>query len=103
MKWPLEGGLASGLLLVIALLGRNADAATAEEWRSRSIYQVLTDRFARSDQSTDARCNTEDRLYCGGSYQGLVKRLDYIQNMGFTAVSLAKYHHLWTVPITGLG
>ena len=61
-------------------------AATPAQWRSRSIYQVFTDRFARSDQSTSAACDTNARLYCGGSWQGLISKLNYIQNMGFTAV-----------------
>ena len=52
----------------------------------RSIYQVLTDRFARADQSTTAPCDTGARLYCGGTWQGIIEKLDYIQNMGFTAV-----------------
>ena len=60
--------------------------ATPAQWRSRSIYQVFTDRFARSDQSTSAPCDTNARLYCGGSWQGVIAKLDYIQSMGFTAV-----------------
>jgi alpha-amylase len=64
-----------------------AIAATTGDWRSRSIYQVVTDRFARADGSTTASCNTEDRQYCGGTYQGIINHLDYIQGMGFTAVS----------------
>ena len=60
--------------------------ATPAQWRSRSIYQVFTDRFARSDQSTSAGCDTNARMYCGGSWQGLIGKLNYIQNMGFTAV-----------------
>ncbi|KAI5241351.1 alpha-amylase [Aureobasidium subglaciale] len=59
-------------------------AASAADWRSKSIYQVLTDRFARSDGSTTAKCDPVGK-YCGGSYQGIIKELDYIQNMGFTA------------------
>jgi alpha-amylase len=55
-------------------------------WRAQSIYQVLTDRFARTDGSTTATCNTGDQVYCGGSWQGIINHLDYIQNMGFTAV-----------------
>ena len=64
--------------------------AAPAQWRSRSIYQVFTDRFARSDQSTSAACDTNARIYCGGSWQGLIGKLDYIQNMGFTAVSWVK-------------
>ncbi|KEQ76988.1 putative alpha-amylase [Aureobasidium namibiae CBS 147.97] len=53
-------------------------------WRAQSIYQVMTDRFARTDGSTTASCDLGD--YCGGTWQGLISHLDYIQNMGFTAV-----------------
>ena len=69
-----------------------AHAATAAQWRGRSIYQVVTDRFARSDGSTSATCNTADRAYCGGSWAGIANNLDYIQGMGFDAV--------WISPIT---
>lgn len=44
----------------------------------------MTDRFARTDGSTTAACNLND--YCGGTWQGLINHLDYIQGMGFTAV-----------------
>lgn len=45
----------------------------------------MTDRFARTDGSTSATCDLNE--YCGGTWQGLISRLDYIQQMGFTAVS----------------
>ena len=67
-------------------------AATAAEWRSRSIYQILTDRFGRPDESTTASCNLSN--YCGGTWQGIIDRLDYIQDMGFTAVCLVSYRLL---------
>ena len=72
-------------------------AATAAEWRSRSIYQILTDRFGRPDESTTASCNLSN--YCGGTWQGIIDRLDYIQDMGFTAVclvSIISIAGLWT-------
>lgn len=69
-------------LLSIAL--RAAHALTPAEWRSQSIYQVLTDRFALTDGSTGACSDLND--YCGGTWQGIINKLDYIQNMGFTAV-----------------
>jgi hypothetical protein len=74
------------ILLLILSFSDIASAAGAAAWRSRSIYQVFTDRFARPDGSTTAACSTSDRLYCGGTWQGLIKQLDYIQGMGFTAV-----------------
>ena len=72
-----------GLILTAAL---PTFGATAAQWRSRSVYQVMTDRFARTDQSTTATCDPSSRVYCGGTWQGLINKLDYIQNMGFTAV-----------------
>ncbi|PKS05102.1 hypothetical protein jhhlp_008469 [Lomentospora prolificans] len=59
-------------------------ALNATEWARQSIYQVLTDRFARTDGSTSAACNTAE--YCGGTWRGLINNLDYIKEMGFTAV-----------------
>ncbi|CRG83126.1 alpha-amylase, putative [Talaromyces islandicus] len=75
-----------------AVLSGVVNAATPDEWRSQSIYFLLTDRFARADNSTTATCDTDDRLYCGGSWQGIINQLDYIQNMGFTAI--------WISPVT---
>ncbi|CZT25496.1 related to alpha-amylase [Ramularia collo-cygni] len=79
------------IVLGLAIL-HTADAAGADSWRSRSIYQVMTDRFALTNGSTTQTCDTGDGLYCGGSWAGLINRLDYIQGMGFDAV--------WISPIT---
>lgn len=51
--------------------------AGLEEWRSRSIYQVMVDRFARTDGSTDAACVLYE--FCNGTWAGLINKLDYIQ------------------------
>ncbi|CAM1510835.1 Fc.00g083480.m01.CDS01 [Cosmosporella sp. VM-42] len=61
-------------------------ALSADGWSKQSIYQVLTDRFARTDESTGASCDSSAARYCGGSFQGIIKKLDYIQGMGFTAI-----------------
>ncbi|KAJ7633706.1 glycoside hydrolase family 13 protein [Mycena rosella] len=61
-------------------------AASAAEWRERSVYQVMTDRFARPDGSITSPCSTNDRVYCGGSWRGLIDKLSYISGMGFTAI-----------------
>ena len=53
-----------------------------EEWKSRSIYQLITDRFSRT--SDTGRCDLNS--YCGGNYQGIIKKLDYIKGMGFDAI-----------------
>ncbi|KAK9456042.1 alpha-amylase 1 [Dipodascopsis uninucleata] len=64
----------------------SARPGLAREWRTRTIYQILTDRFARSDGSLTAECITQSKEYCGGTYKGVMDKLDYIQGMGFDAI-----------------
>ena len=61
----------------IAAFAGIAHGAGLEEWRSRSIYQVMVDRFARTDGSTDAPCVLYE--FCNGTWAGLINKLDYIQ------------------------
>ncbi|KAF2737424.1 alpha-amylase [Polyplosphaeria fusca] len=79
-------------LFAIVLFTVECLAARAADWRSRSIYQVFTDRFARTDGSTTHDCDPKNNIYCGGTWKGIENKLDYIQNMGFTAI--------WISPIT---
>ena len=60
--------------------------ATADQWASRSIYQILTDRFALSDGSSPP-CDL--MRYCGGTWRGIINKLDYIQGMGFSAIQIS--------------
>lgn len=80
------------LLLSFLSLLPTALSANATQWRSQTIYQVLTDRFGRTDNSTTAPCDTGSKPYCGGSWCGIINHLDYVQDMGFTAV--------WISPVT---
>lgn len=101
-------------LIVCSLLPTTTLALSAEEWRQKSIYQVcppffaclftlsrwshvricvhgmaslqvMTDRFALPNDN-GTQCDTSERKYCGGSWQGIINHLDYIQNMGFDAI-----------------
>lgn len=72
-------------VLIVAAIG-TARAASRDKWLGRSVYQVVTDRFARSDNSTSASCNAGLGEYCGGSFRGIINKLDYIQDLGFDAV-----------------
>ncbi|KAI1268787.1 glycoside hydrolase family 13 protein [Xylariaceae sp. FL1019] len=76
--------------LLAALWATTINALSTDEWKKQSIYQIVTDRFARTDGSTDD-CS-DIRSYCGGTWQGIVNKLDYIQGMGYTAI--------WISPIT---
>ncbi|KAI0338565.1 glycoside hydrolase family 13 protein [Trametopsis cervina] len=105
----LKSFLASSLLIAPAL------AATAAQWQNRTIYQLVTDRFATTDGSSP-QCDTSNRKYCGGTWKGITNKLDYIQNMGFDAVWISPvvkniegetaygeaFHGYWTEDITQL-
>ncbi|EIW73436.1 hypothetical protein TREMEDRAFT_73072 [Tremella mesenterica DSM 1558] len=85
-------------------------AATANDWRSRSVYQVVTDRFAANNNPP---CDLSAKKYCGGTYPAIQAKLDYIQGMGFDAVWISPtakqigptpygdpYHGYWPVDWT---
>lgn len=80
------------LSLVLAWYIAGSLQASCADWKSRSIYQVVTDRFARDDGSTVHACDPGLGEYCGGTWRGLMDNLDYIQGMGFSAV--------WISPVT---
>eukprot|EP01015_Nassula_variabilis_P011176 TRINITY_DN1906_c0_g1_i16.p1 TRINITY_DN1906_c0_g1~~TRINITY_DN1906_c0_g1_i16.p1 ORF type:complete len:412 (+),score=80.11 TRINITY_DN1906_c0_g1_i16:75-1310(+) len=71
-------------LLILSAILYISLCKTKEEWKSRVIYQLLTDRFAK-DTPTNEGCQ-DLRSYCGGTFQGIMKNLDYIQEMGFNAI-----------------
>ncbi len=73
--------------------------AEFKDFRDETIYFVFTDRFDDGDPSNNTGNNpdtydankTNWRKYFGGDIQGLIDRLDYLQNMGVTAI--------WTTPM----
>ncbi|MFN3354076.1 MAG: alpha-amylase family glycosyl hydrolase, partial [Brevundimonas sp.] len=91
--------------LAIAVSARIAPAAAQEaSFRDRLpedevVYFVLPDRFENGDPANDQGGLTGDRLvtgfdpthkgfYQGGDLAGLIRRLDYIQGLGATAIWL---------------
>lgn len=89
------------LLFSLLVFPQLSIGASPNEWQSRTIYQLLTDRFARSDGSTN-NCNNLSG-YCGGSFNGIINHLDYIQGMGFDSIWISPvitntnggYHGYW--------
>ncbi|KAK0448344.1 glycoside hydrolase family 13 protein [Desarmillaria tabescens] len=108
LHWPLT---------LLPLVLPHAFAATADQWRGRSIYQLITDRFALEDGANLDACNPADQDYCGGTWNTIRNKLDYIQNAGFTAIWISPvnqnyegdrtpygypYHGYWMADITQL-
>lgn len=101
--------------LIAASLVGSTLAAQLADWQERSIYQLVTDRFAKTTDDSGA-CDSAARQYCGGTWQGVINHLDYIQGMGFDAVWIspamaniegnttygAAYHGYWPVNYNAL-
>ncbi|KAG1882923.1 glycoside hydrolase family 13 protein [Suillus subluteus] len=88
-------------LLVFAL--PLAYAATPDQWRGRSIYQVIIDRYALPDGADPNQCPPGTRTWCGGTWNSLRQNLDYIQDAGFTAIWISPVSQNYEGPSTPYG
>jgi len=89
------------VLFVLSFFVATAITKSAEQWKSRVIYQVITDRFAKTDNDVTPCDDLKD--YCGGTFRGIINNLDYIAEMGFDAIWISPvienidhgYHGYW--------
>ena len=74
------------------------------KWQDESIYFLMMDRFSNGDFNNDYHVDVKDpRSYHGGDFQGVISKLDYIKDMGFTTIWLSPifdnedlgYHGFW--------
>ncbi|MED4225136.1 alpha-amylase family glycosyl hydrolase [Neobacillus cucumis] len=84
-----------------------AQAAVKKEnrlWQDETIYSLMVDRFNDGDTTNNLDVNAKNPLtYNGGDFQGIIDKLDYIHDMGFTAIRLTPifdnakngYHGYW--------
>ena len=81
------------------LLGREAGSAGRVGFNSSdTIYQVMPDRFANGNPANDSTPDTREKAdrakpggRHGGDIQGMIDRLDYVRDLGFT--------QLWPTPL----
>ncbi|MEW9051387.1 MAG: alpha-amylase family glycosyl hydrolase [Neobacillus sp.] len=73
-------------------------------WQDETIYSLMIDRFNNANTKNDYFVNTQDPLaYNGGDLQGVIDKMDYIKDMGFTTIRLTSifentergYHGYW--------
>lgn len=68
----------------------------ARDWRDEVIYQVMTDRFANGDPDNDAASGVPpapgdfSRIQ-GGDLRGLRERLDYVEDLGASAIWISPF------------
>lgn len=83
-----------------------AGAAEKEgrEWQDEVIYSIMVDRFNNGSSENDKDLDVDDlTAYNGGDFAGITKKLDYLKDMGFTAIWLTPifdneeggYHGYW--------
>lgn len=80
-----------------------AFAASAEEWAKRSIYQIITDRFALPPGADPTKCDPGVHTWCGGTWKTIRENLDYIQGAGFTAIWISPINQNYIGPKTPYG
>ena len=90
--------------------GRDWRHVPSPDWRDQIIYFTMTDRFddgdsANNDQGAGEFKPGSAEFYNGGDLQGLIRRVDYIQGLGATALWITPpVANQWTAPeghITG--
>jgi len=95
------------MVMVIPLLLVSNKPVAAEDTKNlqeETIYNILVDRYNNGDPSLDDQKRTDDPYaYHGGDIKGITKKLDEIQEFGFTTISLSPimknapdgYHGYW--------
>ncbi len=87
-----------------------------QDWRNEVVYQLLVDRFGNGDLANDYRIQRDaPARYHGGDWRGVEEHLDYLQNLGVTALWISPivknvetdagvdgYHGYWTQDFTQL-
>jgi len=85
-------------------------ALPVADWRDEVIYQIMVDRFENGDPNNDYDVDRNAAgSYHGGDWQGIIDRLDYIVELGVTALWISpvvknidsdagfgSYHGYWT-------
>ncbi len=81
-----------------------------KDWRDEVIYQIMVDRFYDGDINNNFNVNlSKESAYHGGDWQGIIDKLDYLEDLGVTALwispvvrnveedaGFASYHGYWT-------
>lgn len=78
----------TSLIAVLVLLAVAAPASAAPaDWSKESIYFIMIDRFRDGDPNNNEGVVKGDiRTWHGGDLAGIIEKLDYIKELGFTAI-----------------
>ncbi|PFL55847.1 alpha-amylase [Bacillus cereus] len=77
-------------LAVVLFVPIHTFADEKREWRDEVIYSIMIDRFNNGEPKNDKQLEVGNlEGYQGGDIRGIIKRLDYIKEMGFTTIMLS--------------
>ncbi|MED1412614.1 alpha-amylase family glycosyl hydrolase [Bacillus paramycoides] len=77
-------------LAVVLFVPVHTFADEKREWRDEVIYSIMIDRFNNGEPKNDKQLDVGNlEAYQGGDIRGIIKRLDYIKEMGFTTLMLS--------------
>ena len=96
------------LMIIPTVLASSIQVTAAERtdrvWQDESVYKLKVDRFMNGDTGNDEPVDPNDPdSYHGGDLQGVIDQLDYVKELGFTAIELSPimsnsengYHGYW--------
>jgi glycosidase len=70
-----------------------AAQAPSESWLKKAvIYNILIDRFARGHNEPWLCEGPRTLDFCGGNLQGVIDKLDYLQELGINTILLTPFH-----------
>jgi glycosidase len=103
--YPLQLETPSGKTTIPFRLNAPLNAATNFQGITSDdiIYLIMPDRFSNGDASNDAPAGSPPdandrknaRAYHGGDFQGVIKRLPYLKDLGVTAIWLTPWYDNW--------
>ncbi len=68
----------------------SAEKKEERKWEDEVVYSLMVDRFNNGDDSNDNNIDlTDSSKFQGGDFQGIVDKLDDLQEIGFTAILLS--------------
>ncbi|WP_188453375.1 alpha-amylase family glycosyl hydrolase [Virgibacillus oceani] len=96
--------LASLILILLIFFGWTNITHSEAPINEEIIYTVFVDRFNNGDPMLSDQVDVDDpTAYHGGDIQGIINKLDYLKQLGFTTISLSSimknasdgYHGYW--------
>lgn len=97
-----------GTLMDGLMVGSTPDSARAPKphaaWKPNAVYLVMVDRFADGDRSNDGDADARDpSAFHGGDLQGVLQRLDWLEQLGVDTVWLTPIFTMRTAKWFGHG